>query len=635
MMKNYIFKRNPVFLACLLIASGANAQTIRFSGDTYPTGNMEGQQEFREVVTLGGFDAGTMEINGGTFNHSQRSSIAEAMGSSATVNVTNNGQWITRDMRSGRGGTANFTINNGGKISSGHTYFGSGPGGTSIVTVNGPSSAWTIPIEHNSDFWLGSGGGSAILRVTNGGTVSTTSDIYTVLDTNSSALIEIDGANSSMSARAICRLGITAPGSIKITNGGSLNCGYETHLIWGDVSLSGAGSKWTAQSNLEIGHRNRATQGALTIGEGSEVQVGGSLNLALSTHSAFLSSATLNIEGSRVPGLLKTEKVVTGQYGANTINFRHTNASGNYVFSPSLTGGGTVNVLGGGTTVLTGSNDYSGSANVQSGVLRAGSAAALSGNAYYTVRNGGTLDFNGHNSAILNIANAGTVTLGSANTKDILTTTYDYKGYGGTLNLNAALGGNNSATQKLIVNRSTSGTSALNIRNLGGTGAQTTGNGILVVQVGWESNGQFTLPAPGYIQAGAYRYTLHKVGRNWYLQSAPANAKAAAADDSAACVADPLAQGCALASGQGAVAKVLPAALKAGTANAAAAAEAAAPAADASAQLEAALGADDLKDDGAEGFAGAVPVPGLGMVGMVSLSSLIGVAGLRRSRKAV
>lgn len=199
----------------------------------------------------------------------------------------------------------------------------------------------------------------------------------------------------------------------------------------------------------------------------------------------------------------------------------------------------------------------------------------------------------------------------------------------------AVLGGNNSPTQKLLVGANSHGTTTLHIRNVGGTGAQTTGNGILVVQVGWESNGQFTLPAPGYIQAGAYRYTLHKVGRNWYLQSAPANAKAAAADDSAACVTDPLAQGCALAPGQGAVAKALPAALKAGTANAAAAAEAeaAAPAADASAQREAALGADDLKDDGAVGFAGAVPVPGLGMVGMVSLSSLIGVAGLRRGRK--
>jgi len=251
------------------------------------------------------------------------------------------------------------------------------------------------------------------------------------------------------------------------------------------------------------------------------------------------------------------------------------------------------------------------------------------------VRQAGVLDFNGHNSDVLRIFNAGTVRLGASNTSDVLTTTYGYHGYGGALHLNAALGGNTSATQKMVVAWDVSGTSTLHIRNLGGTGAQTTGNGILVVQAGSNSTGQFTLPAPGYIQAGAYRYTLHKVGRNWYLQSAPANAKAAAADDSAACVTDPLAQGCALAPGQGAVAKALPAALKAGTANAAAAAEAAAPAADDSAQLEAALGAEDLKDDGAVGFTGAVPVPGLGMVGMVSLSSLIGVAGLRRGRKAV
>ena len=128
-MKNYIFKPNPVFLACLLIASGANAQTIRFSGDTYPTGDMEGRQEFKEVVTIGSFDAGTLDINGGVFNHPARSSIAETMGSNATVNVSNNGQWITRNILSGQGGTATFNITNGGKISSGHTYFGSGPGG--------------------------------------------------------------------------------------------------------------------------------------------------------------------------------------------------------------------------------------------------------------------------------------------------------------------------------------------------------------------------------------------------------------------------------------------------------------------------------------------------------------------------
>ena len=382
---------------------------------------------------------------------------------------------------------------------------------------------------------------------------------------------------------------------------------------------------------------NAVTYASLDIGEGSEVQIAGTLNLAPTNNTTFNGSATINIEGATLPGALKVNNVVMGAYSTNTINFKHTDISGKYTFSPSISGEGSLNVVGGGVTTLTGNNNYSGFTNIDSGVLRAGSATALTSDSYYAVRKEGTLDFNGHRSAVLRIHNAGTVRLGASNTSDVLTTTYGYRGYGGAIHLNAALGGNTSATQKMVVGWDVSGTSTLHIRNLGGTGAQTTGNGILVVQAGSNSNGQFTLPAPGYIQAGAYRYTLHKVGRNWYLQSAPANAKAAAADDGAACVTDPLAQGCALAAGQGAVAKALPAALKAGTANAAAAAEAeaeaAAPAADASAQREAALSADDLKDDGAVGFAGAVPVPGLGMVGMVSLSSLIGVAGLRRSRK--
>jgi len=427
---------------------------------------------------------------------------------------------------------------------------------------------------------------------------------------------------------------MAAPSHITITNGGQFNCKRNSYLAWGDVSLSGAGSRWKVDTHLDIGRSQTPTKGTLSIGEGSSVELAGNLRLAADSNNRG-GSGTLNIEGSRAPGLLLTQNVLFGVSGYNIINFKHADSTGNYQFSPSISGGGYINAMGVGTTVMTGNNVYTGGTSVQAGILRAGSATAFPNTSYYSISRGGTLDNNRYSFTFYNLTNAGNLILGAGDTNATVTTTYDYAGLSSTIHMNAALGGNNSATQKLIVNRSTSGTTTLNIRNLGGTGAQTTGNGILVVQVGWESNGQFTLPAPGYIQAGAYRYTLHKVGRNWYLQSAPANAKAAAADDGAACVTDPLAQGCALAPGQGAVAKAQPAASKAANAAGAAEAEAAAPTVDASAQLEAALGADDVKDDGAVGFAGAVPVPGLGMVGMVSLSSLIGVAGLRRSRKAV
>ncbi|WP_429952097.1 autotransporter outer membrane beta-barrel domain-containing protein [Comamonas sediminis] len=561
-------------------------------------------------------------------------------GSQGTVNISENGLWRTGQIVIGRAGQATVNIENGGSLISSHSYLGSG-NGTGIVNVVGPGSSWVIPRENNSDFWIGYQKGSGTLRVANGGKVTTTSDIYTSVNHGSSSVIEIDGNNSVFSAEAWCYLGIAAPTTIKITNGGSFTCDRTTYLAWGNLSLSGAGSKWTVKTNLDIGRSQYATRGVLDIGEGSMVEVNSDLRLAADNPSAWDGSGTLNINGSVNPGVFKANRVIFGAGVQSAINFNHTDTSGNYTFSPSISnsgsGNGYVNVIGTGTTVLTGTNSYNGNTSIQAGTLRAGSAAALSSNSSYIISRSATLDLNSFNLATSALLNAGTLIIGSSNTSATVTTRQDYKGYEGAIHMAAVLGGNNSPTHNLVVGANSHGTTTLHIRNVGGTGAQTTGNGILVVQVGLASNGQFTLPAPGYIQAGAYRYTLHKVGRNWYLQSAPANAKAAAADDSAACVADPLAQGCALAPGQGAVTKALPAALKAGTANAAAAAEAeaAAPAADASAQLEAALGADDLKDDGAVGFAGAVPVPGLGMVGMVSLSSLIGVAGLRRSRKAV
>lgn len=636
-MKNYIFAPSPLLLACWLVVGNAHAQTIRFSGDTFPTGEFGGREEFSSLMTVGDLDVGSLDItSGAVFNQTRRTLVGSEAGSTGNVNITQGGEWHVREISLGYKGAANVVINTGGKLISDRAYLGQVAGAHANVTVDGHGSSWIIPSKY--DLWIGNDAGSASLRILNGGTVHTTSDIITSFRNASSSSIEIDGENSNLRADEFCYLGASAPTSVKITNGGLLSCGRTTYLAWGDVSLSGAGSKWTTRTDLDVG-LSRGTHGTLSIGNGSAVEIAGNLRLAADS-TGYNGGGTLNILGSNEPGILRAQNVVFGNSRLNTINFKHTNTSGSYRFAPSIStiaeSSGTINILGSGTTVFSGNNTFFGHTNIQEGLLRAGSATALSSRATYSISRSGTLDMNGFSLTAPYLNNAGTLIIGSGNTTTVVGANHQYKGYGGTIHMNAALGGNTSATQKLVVSGNTSGTTTLHIRNLGGTGAQTTGNGILVVQVGLESNGQFTLPAPGYIQAGAYRYTLHKVGRNWYLQSAPANAKAAAADDSAACVADPLAQGCALAPGQGAVAKALPAALKAGTANAAAAeAEAAAPTADASAQLEAALGADDLKDDGAVGFTGAVPVPGLGMVGMVSLSSLIGVAGLRRGRKAV
>ena len=102
-------------------------------------------------------------------------------------------------------------------------------------------------------------------------------------------------------------------------------------------------------------------------------------------------SGTLNIGAGAAPGTLTTPSLAFGA-GTGTLNFNHTSA--NYVFAPTISGGGTgsVNVLAG-TTTLTATNTYTGPTNVNGGTLLVNGSIAPS--VLTTVNAGGTLGGNG------------------------------------------------------------------------------------------------------------------------------------------------------------------------------------------------------------------------------------------------
>lgn len=118
------------------------------------------------------------------------------------------------------------------------------------------------------------------------------------------------------------------------------------------------------------------------------------------------------------------------------------------------------------------------------------------------------------------LSNKGQVTLNNSQAGDVLTVSGDYAG-GGTLALDVVLGDSSSAADHLVVQGNSGATpTTLAISNLGGAGAATSGDGILVVQVGGTSAANaFALPAPGYTDVGGFRYQLAQVGSNWYLQA--------------------------------------------------------------------------------------------------------------------
>jgi autotransporter family porin len=114
----------------------------------------------------------------------------------------------------------------------------------------------------------------------------------------------------------------------------------------------------------------------------------------------------------------------------------------------------------------------------------------------------------------LNVAPPASQPMGSGHTLTVA----NWTGQGGTVVLNTALGGDGSATDKIVVNGNSGGNTFVKVNNAGGQGAQTV-EGIQVVEVNGQSDGTFT--RSGRIVAGAYDYGIVKKGADWYLTSQP------------------------------------------------------------------------------------------------------------------
>ena len=161
------------------------------------------------------------------------------------------------------------------------------------------------------------------------------------------------------------------------------------------------------------------------------------------------------------------------------------------------------------------------------GTLRAGALNTFSPNSAVTVASGGTLDLNGFSQTIASVTNAGLVNMGTGTAPGTVLTTTSYTGTGGTIAMNTFLGGDNSPSDRLVINGGTaSGTSGLRITNAGGSGDLTLGNGIPVVVAtngGTTASGAFGLSGP--VVAGPYEYFLFRGGvtpgneNDWFLRN--------------------------------------------------------------------------------------------------------------------
>jgi len=166
-------------------------------------------------------------------------------------------------------------------------------------------------------------------------------------------------------------------------NGGlvSNQTGYIGNVTTGLGAATVSSGTWSSASALIVG---RAGTGVLNLTDSGVVTVGAGSG-TLTVASDLGSVGTLNIGTGGTAGALNAA-AITGGGGTATVNLNHT---GTKTVAARLEGSLAVNKNAAGTSILTGSNSYTGGTVINSGTLAAGHNNAL-GTGEVTV-NAGTL----------------------------------------------------------------------------------------------------------------------------------------------------------------------------------------------------------------------------------------------------
>ncbi len=428
-----------------------------------------------------------------------------------------------------------LTIQNGSTlVSTGQVRLGVVAGGAGVVTVTGAGSLWNAATVTNSAVgFLGAG----TINIENGGQVN----LITVIlgsGVTSSGTVNISsggtlqaqtlrgGAGASQANFDDGILRATAANATFI-NGFS---GTELNLLSGGLTIDTAGfavgtdatSGFSGVGGLTVtgGGVFSLLANSIYTGE-TQIDFGSSLALsgagAIANSSRVVADGIFNVSAATTPTIQSLAGSGSVLLGAQTLTI----ANANDTFAGVIGGTGGLTVTGGNQT-LSGVNTYTGATTVSGGRL------AVNGSITSPVTTSGAGILSGIGTIFGDVTNAGTIAPG--NSIGTLTIAGNYTGSGGTLEIEAELGGDASPSDRLVVTGNTAGTTDVKVINLGGGGAQTV-EGIKIVDVGGTSAGSFSLQGDYVFEGdqavvgGAYAYRLYHNGLgtpgdgDWYLRS--------------------------------------------------------------------------------------------------------------------
>lgn len=171
-----------------------------------------------------------------------------------------------------------------------------------------------------------------------------------------------------------------------------------------------------------------------------------------------------------------------------------------------------VNNTGGGLNIISSDSTLNGATKLVSGTT----TLKLSENTIWNMKDDSVVTHLTNSDSIINLSYDDGQTFTQGKT---LTVKGNYVGNNGQLNIRTVLGDDKSATDRLIVEGNTSGSTTVYVKNAGGSGAATL-NGIELITVnGDESPADAFRQGDARIAAGAFEYQLKQQGKNWYLTS--------------------------------------------------------------------------------------------------------------------
>ena len=439
------------------------------------------------------------------------------------------------------------------------------PGATQTVSAGSPVEAWSVNVGATLNVEVG--GATQNITAMTGSRINLTSAMVT--GTTAGSALSMTDASAVLLASQISNA--TGEGLLLGRTSGGAE-GSDALVQGGQISGVGRGIRMSSGSTLRLSGTTvigsgaaSTTAGIVTFGgsiEASDRTVirGDQVGIAVRKDDSGNSSVrdgSIIIDNSRVEGVVGSAISVVALSADSGL--RDTNI---LVRNGAQLVGGDGNLL----TVLNASDPSTtvsrANFQVESSVLNGNVVAEDIAEAHVTLLDGGringrfdnvtsaTIGDGGHwqltgdsDVGALSLGTGGVVALGDGTAFNTLTVTGDYTGSGGALLFNTVLGDDTAASDKLIVNGSTSGQTRVAINNVGGIGAQTV-NGIQLIQVDGASNGQFDLA--GRAVGGQYEYFLFKGGKadpndgDWYLRSE----LPVAPPEPDPCLADPNAPGC-------------------------------------------------------------------------------------------